>query len=88
MIKRLTLIFFLSTNGLGSVAADDKFYFVNGEINPKTKIGPTSLEELSKLIANKQYVSQLKLNQMLDLKNEEVGRQVIKRLIKSIPTHP
>ena len=88
MIKRLTLIFFLSTNGLGSVAADDKFYFVNGEINPKTKIGPTSLEELSKLIADKQYVSQLKLNQMLDLKNEEVGRQVIKRLIKSIPTHP
>ena len=88
MIKRLTLIFFLSTNVLGSVAADDKFYFVNGEINPKTKIGPTSLEELSKLIADKQYVSQLKLNQMLDLKNEEVGRRVIRRLIKSIPTHP
>ena len=88
MIKRLTLIFLLSANGLGSVAADDKFYFVKGEINPKTKIAPTSLEELSKLIADKQYVSQLKLNQMLDLKNEAVARRVIKRLIKSIPTHP
>ena len=88
MIKLLGLIFLLYVNGISTVAADDKFSFMEGEVGYQTEVGPSALEELSKLIENKQHVSQLRLNQMLDLKNKEVDRRALKRLAKSISALP
>jgi len=71
-------------------SADSSLAFqeVSLNISPRPEIRATARGELKKLIADKQYASQMRLSQILELKNVESDQRVRSRLIKSIPILP
>ena len=90
MKELLILIFFVLFNGLGMASADSNLSFkdVSLNISPKPEIALIARGELKKLIADKQYESQMRLIQMLEIKNVQADQRVRSRLIKSIPILP
>ena len=67
-------------------SADSNLTFkeVSLSISPKPEIGVIARGGLKKLIADKHYASQMRLSQMLEIKNVEADQRVRSRLIKSI----
>ena len=88
MITRLTLIILLIISGLQTATAGDNNFRIENLDMETTKIAnnnPIARTKLKKLVADKQAAGQLRVNQMIELKNEEIRRVVKDRLVQSIP---
>ena len=88
MITRLTLIILLIMSGLQTATAGDNNFRIENLDMETTKIAnnnPIARTKLKKLVADKQAAGQLRVNQMIELKNEEIRRVVKDRLVQSIP---
>ena len=88
MIKRLTLIILLIISGFQTATAGSNNFWI-AELDMETTgiadNDPLARVKLRKLIADKQSAGQLRVNQMIELKKEEVRRLVGGRLRQSIP---
>ena len=88
MITRLTLIILLIISGLQTATAGDNNFRIENLDMETTKIAnndPIARTKLKKLVADKQTAGQLRVNQMIELKNEQIRRVVKDRLVQSIP---
>ena len=88
MITRLTLIILLIISGLQTATAGSNDFWISKLDMETTEIvnnDPLDRARLRKLVADKQTAGQLRVNQMIELKNEEIKRVVIGRLLQSIP---
>ena len=87
MTTRLTLIILLIMSGLQTATAGGNNFRMEQLDMETTKIAhnnPIARTKLKKLIADKQAAGQLRVNQMIELKNEEIRRVVKDRLVQSV----
>ena len=75
-------------SGLQTATAGDNNFRIENLDMETTKIAnnnPIARTKLKKLVADKQAAGQLRVNQMIELKNEQIRRVVKDRLLQSIP---
>ena len=88
MITRLALIILLIISGLQTATAGYNNSWIEKLDMETTKIAsnnPIARTKLKKLVADKQTAGQLRVNQMIELKDEQIRRAVKDRLLQSIP---
>ena len=88
VITRLTLIILLIISGLQTATAGTDNFWIEKLDMETTEIAnndPLARTKLRKLVADKQLAGQLRVNQMIELKNEEIRRVVRGRLLQLIP---
>jgi len=74
-------------SGLQTATAGDNNFQIEQLDMETTKIvnkNPIARTKLKKLIADKQAAGQLRVNQMIELKNEEIRRLLKDRLVQSV----
>ena len=87
MTTRLTLIILLIMSGLQTATAGDNNFQIEQLDMETTGIAsknPIARTKLKKLIADKQAAGQLRVNQMIEHKNEEIRRLLKDRLVRSV----
>ena len=87
MTTRLTLIILLIMSGLQTATAGDNNFQIEQLDMETTGIAsknPIARTKLKKQIADKQAAGQLRVNQMIEHKNEEIRRLLKDRLVRSV----